>query len=380
MSVFFVSCPLNFENELVLEIKSFWFEMLDLDGLPTRSEIPEFEILQGGIEFESADHLGFQINFFSKIANRVLLRINKFEARYFDQFEKGLSKIDFAKYLNSTEVHLKVEYHKSRLNNEKNLIEAATNVLKLKSYKVKDNAKHTIYIRIEKDRVTISLDTSGEHLHRRGYAVYRGEAPLRETLAAYLIRQLQKHVTINSDLSIIDPFAGSGSILFEASIWNKPNIERVYSWLDFKNAPKLFQSSSWKKNFRWFENQNLPQCLAYDIDSKSIDNISKNEKICRSIYKLDNLNILSEVKDSAQVAIDRTKLKKSVWVVCNPPYGIRLADDNAKQILEKIEESVDGVVVIHPVSWKFRFNKLKNSFSEDFSNQGLNLKLSIFKK
>ena len=84
MGLFFVSCSLDFELELVTEIKSFWFEMMDLDGLPTREPWPEFEVIQGGVEIECADHLGFQINLFSKIANRVLLRIVKFEARYYE--------------------------------------------------------------------------------------------------------------------------------------------------------------------------------------------------------------------------------------------------------------------------------------------------------
>ena len=191
MSLFFVSCPLKYENELVSELKSFWFEMIDLDGLPTRAEFPEIEMFSGGVQMNIADHLGFQINFFSKIANRVLLRINKFEARYYDQFEKGFSKVEFEKYLSENEFKIKIESHKSRLNNDKNIIEAAQNVLNKKKFTIKDQAVNTVYLRIEKDVVMVSLDTSGEHLHKRGYAGFRGEAPMRETLAAYIVRKLQ---------------------------------------------------------------------------------------------------------------------------------------------------------------------------------------------
>ncbi|MGZ3692379.1 MAG: RNA methyltransferase, partial [Pseudobdellovibrio sp.] len=208
MARFFVSCPLGFETSLATEIKNFWFEMIDLDGLPTRAEFPELEILQGGVEFETDDHLGFQINFFSKLANRVLLRIAKFESRYYDQFEKELSKIDLEKYLDfdylNHQLQVKIESHKSRLNNEKNLNEAFSHVLDKKKIKISDKARQTLFIRIEKDRVTVSLDTSGEHLHRRGYASHRGEAPLRETLAAYLVT----HLNLSSRLRLIDPFAG----------------------------------------------------------------------------------------------------------------------------------------------------------------------------
>ncbi|MGZ3691449.1 MAG: hypothetical protein ACXVAX_08095, partial [Pseudobdellovibrio sp.] len=66
------------------------------------------------------------------------------------------------------------------------------------------------------------------------------------------------------------------------------------------------------------------------------------------------------------------------WLIANPPYGIRLADEQAKETLEMLENGVNGIVVIHPEKWKFNFKKLKLSHQQDFSNQGLNLKLSVF--
>lgn len=380
MPKFFISCPLNYEKELSAEIKNFWFEMIDLDGQPTRAEFPELEVLQGGIELETSIHLGFQINLFSKLANRVLLRINKFEARYFDQFEKGLKKTELNAYLNPCDMSIKVESHKSRLNNEKNIIEAATNVLSQQKFKITNEASQALYIRIEKDRVMISLDTSGEHLHRRGYSSFRGEAPLRETLAAYVVAQLKKQVLLNDQLSLIDPFAGAGTLLFEASSSHLPNLERNYSWLHFKNCPKLFQSSTWKKNYRWFENVKTPDCQSYDIDEKSVQSLEKNKKDFSKVFPQCLLNLNSHIQDSHHLKIDRQNLKPHVWIVSNPPYGIRLDDDNAKSVFEKLIESVDGMVVIHPANWKFNAQKMKTVHTEDFNNQGLKLKLSTFIK
>lgn len=380
MPRFFVSCALNYEKELSAEIKNFWFEMIDLDGQPTRSEFPELELLQGGVELEAPLHLGFQINFFSKLANRVLLRINKFEARYFDQFEKGLKKTELVSFLNPGELAIKVESHKSRLNNEKNIIEAATNVLTQQKFKITNEASQALYVRIEKDLVSLSLDTSGEHLHRRGYSSFRGEAPLRETLAAYVVTQLKKQVLLNDELTLIDPFAGAGTLLFEASSYQLPNLERDYSWLHFKNCPKLFQSVTWKKNYRWFENIKTPECLAFDIDEKAIQSLEKNKKDFSNIFPQCHLNLNAQVQDSHHLKIDRSTLKPHVWIVSNPPYGIRLDDDNAKSVFEKLIDSVDGIVVIHPANWKFNTQKMKNINSEDFNNQGLKLKLSTFIK
>ena len=377
MALFFVSCPPDFENELAAELKSFWFEMIDLDGLPTRFAYPEPEIIRGGLQFEIPEHLGYQINLFSKIASRVLLRIAKFEARYFDQFEKGFAKVEFEKYFELGPVQVKAESHKSRINNDKNIIEAATNVLKKKKFTVVDDSTSLIYIRIEKDRVTISLDTSGEHLHRRGYATFRGEAPLRETLAAILVRRLQKFVSVNSQLTLIDPFAGSGTILFEAASLKLPNLNRPYAWLKFKNTPKLFKSDSWKKNFRWSQKEDQPHLLGVDILESAVLNFENNRQEFQKIFEM-SPDLHVENRDSTNLIVNRADLRSQVWIVTNPPYGIRMQDENAREILEGFDGKVDGIIVIHPVAWKFRFSKMKQTLIEDFSNQGLNLKLSVF--
>ncbi|AGH95225.1 RNA methyltransferase [Pseudobdellovibrio exovorus] len=381
MSRFFISCPIGFENSLVEELKSFWFEMIDLDGLPTRSSFPELDLIKGGLELECEDHLGYQINLFSKIAGRVLLRVASFESRYFDQFEKQLSKVPLNTFLETgMPVTLQVESHKSRLNNEKSILESASGVLQKMGFNVVDKAKVNIYLRFEKDRATISLDTTGEHLHRRGYAVYRGEAPLRETLAAYLIRRLSALVNLDQDLTIVDPFVGSGTILFEALSCYLPNLHREYSWQIFKKTPKLFKSDSWTKNFRWIRNSGQPLAVGYDIDEKAILNLSRNKDEFCKVFGVTDVPIKAEVKDSQDVQLQRSELTKNVWLVCNPPYGIRLDDQNVREIIQSFEQDVDGMVILHPPIWNFNFSHLKLVSSDDFKNQGLSLKLSIYSK
>ena len=384
MGHFFVSCPLGFEAELTHEIKDFWFEMIDLDGLPTRAEFPEMEAEPGGLAFETADHLGFQINLFSKTANRVLLRIAKFEARYFDQYEKGLSQVDLGKWLDMDllkgKLQVKIEHHKSRLNNEKNLLEASQNVLTKNIIKISAEAAQTLYVRIEKDRVMLSLDTSGEHLHRRGYAQHRGEAPLRETLAAYLVRKLAKHTDMKAPLTIVDPFAGSGTILFEALSQHRPLFDRTYSWLQFKSTPKLFKSPTWTKNFRWLQNRANLSAYGFDIHAKSVVNFNENKLKFEKMFQLENLTLSSVEQDSAKLDLSALPVNGPKWIVTNPPYGIRLNDNAALETLTKLEKQVDGLIVIHPESWNFKFQNLKQVEQENFNNQGLKLLLTVFKK
>jgi putative N6-adenine-specific DNA methylase len=383
MAQFFVSCQLGLEKELAVEIKKFWTRMIDLDGQPTRVQMPEFEEVEGGLQFEINEYLGYQINLFSKLANRVLQRINKFEARYFDQFEEGIRKIEFEKILDldllQRKVQLKIEAHKSRLNNEKNLTEAFSNAVKSKNIKVEDKAQQTIFIRITKDRVTVSLDTSGEHLHKRGYAEHRGEAPLRETLAAYLITKLQQHSAIDKSLIFLDPFAGSGTLIFEALTASIPNLNRHYSFLSFKSAPKLYKSETWRKNYRDLPQEHLAHFIGCDLDEKVVKSFKHNLELVQSKFGLKNVNVKILNQDSQNLDIAKVNDSEKVWIVTNPPYGVRLSDENTKSLIQKLGKKVEGLILIHPAVWNLKFDSLKLVQSEDFNNQGLKLKLSIYK-
>jgi putative N6-adenine-specific DNA methylase len=382
VALFFVSVSPGYEKALFEEMKLFWFEMMDQDGLPTRSLLPEPQFLTGGLQIEVEEHLGYQINLFSKLAGRVLLRISSFDARYFDQFEKGLQKIQLESHLDfnylKNSLNVKIETHKSRLNNEKNLTEAVQNVLTKKNIKISAEASQTLYIRIEKDKVTLSLDTTGEHLHRRGYSTFRGEAPLRETLAAYLIFKLREFVPTGSALTLVDPFAGSGTILFEALSSRRPNLGRDFSWLHFKSIAKIFKSPTWKKNYRWLSQDKKIEAIAFDKDEKSVLNTLKNLKDFETMFQLSEINFKAQCADSSQISLSAFKKNQPLWIVTNPPYGMRLADDGAKYILEKLGDEADGVIVIQPEKWNFNFKNLTNVQSEPFNNQGLRLKLSVF--
>ncbi len=383
MAKFFVSCPVGFEAELVSELKDFWFEMFDLDGLPTRSALPEHVAWPGGIEIEVEDHLGYQINFFTKMANRVLVRIAYFNSRYFDQFEKELNRVAIEKWLGPQAVQVKVEYHKSRLNNEKNIIEAVTSSLGKKKFKVVATSADeipTIYFRLDKDNVTVSLDTSGGHLHRRGYAQFRGEAPIRENLAAMMIRQLAKKANINQRLTLIDPFAGSGTILFEAASMQEAALKRSYSWQKFINRPKLFRSEVWSKNYRWLQSPKNFNMIAIDEDEKSITNLQRNLALFDELYPNVKLGIETHVADSMNVNLEAFGQRENLWIVTNPPYGHRLEQGEALPILERFERElpIQGMIILHPEPWYFNFESLRKSSQLDFKNQGLRLKLSVF--
>ncbi len=379
LNKFFVSCPLNFEKELIKEIESFWFLLIDLDGLPTREPLPEFEVDDGGIEFRTPLHLGLQINFFTKLALRVLLRVESFEARYFDQFEKGLVKLGLEKYFSPQKINIQIESMKSRLFHEGNLLESATRVLGARNYIYDKEADLTLLFRVVKDRVMVSLDTSGEHLHFRGYRKHQGEAPIRENLAS-LILQLSALNTVENQM-IFDPYCGSGTFFFEAQICGFPNFNRGYSFQKFKNTPALFKSESWKKNYRWINSVQRNQFFGLEKNSDTFKKIALNNQIFNAVFcpvQIEALQVDSEKYDLHQ--IEKQAEGKKISLITNPPYGERSAAGEVVKNIERFEslKNLSKIVVIHPENWTFRFKKLKLSQAVPFSNQGLKTQVSVF--
>jgi len=389
MAVFFVSCQIGLEKDLQQEIEIFWHNLIDLDGLPTRSR-PEFvedEIL-GGVEINCETYLGYQINLFSKLANRVLLRIHHFPVRFFDQFEKELKKMDFSKYFGNDKFNISIDASKSRLFHENNLMEAANKVLKNSLIKKQEN-HCTVYIRIHKDKAVISLDTSGEHLHKRGYRQFQGAAPIRETLAAktynFLLQAgLNNEIDFSENSSktiVLDPFCGSGTMLFEAASFHLPNLEQFYDFEKFQNREALFKSSVWKKNYK-IESKNMNQFLGFELDIETFEKTQKNFEIFKTYYpSFDSKNMKFENKNSVDIQKQDLPINsESIFILTNPPYGERLSSNQALDVLYKIESSLDlkGIVMIHPESWNIKFKKLNFKRAINFNNQGLKLKLSLF--
>lgn len=382
MNSFFVSCPIHFEAELIKEIESFWYLMIDLDGLPTRSSLPEFEIDKGGVQFSCALHLGLQVNYFSRIANRVLLRHSTFKARFFDQFEKEIKKIDFGKifdFKDQKNMAFEIESSKSRLFHEKNLLESVTKVFSEKKIQLSKESESKVLIRIFNDIVTISIDTSGDHLHFRGYRKQQGYAPLRENLAA-LVLQLAG-LNTSAPKTILDPFCGSGTILFEAALAGIPQFQRQFPFLKFLNTPALFKSATWTKNFKWIKPSPMT-LIGIEKDDETMDKCLLNQKIFSELYY--SLTAQFICADSLTIPLDSLQLAEAepLWVVTNPPYGERLFTEQVPSILQRFEslKNLQGMVILHPLDWKFDFKLIQLSQSIPFTNQGLKLSLSIFKR
>ncbi len=194
-----------------------------------------------------------------------------------------------------------------------------------------EGAEFTIQLIIRKDKVTLSIDTTGarEGLFKRGYRKNSVESPIKETMAAALI-QLSFW---REDRLLMDPMCGSGTIPIEAALIgiNKaPGLERSFASENWPAVPKEHWSSARKDAHSKIEVDKELKILASDIDPKAVKIAEENAKKAGVAKYIEFM-----VKD-----IKKIKLPEKYGIlITNPPYGERIGEDEeVKEILKTIGE------------------------------------------
>ena len=193
-------------------------------------------------------------------------------------------------------------------------------------YFTKTGAAYDIKITILKDRVTVTLDTTGPGLHKRGYRTHSVEAPIKETLAAAMI-QLSFW---NKDRILSDPCCGSGTIPIEAALIAKniaPGISRSFASEEWEAIPANLWKEERKAAFEAIDNECKPKIFGLDINPKAIAAAKANAE---------EAGVDDCIKfAAADISAMRTKSLSGVMVT-NPPYGERIGD---RRGIEKIYEA-----------------------------------------
>lgn len=273
------------------------------------------------------------LNAQSRLASRVLVRLAQFPVRDFATLEKQAARVPWRQQLAAgADVRLRVTCRKSRLYHSDAVAERVARGItgaianarvstKLQSDDEEENAGESaqlIVVRIEHDVCTISADSSGELLHRRGWRQAIAKAPLRETLAAAMLAGMGWH----GERALIDPFGGSGTIAIEAALMARriaPGLSRQFvmeSWPGADTARLAVLRASLAALVR--PSAGVPIVLR-DRDAGAIAAARANAE---RAGVLDDVRIeqgsLSET-DVAAIAPDGLLLT-------NPPYGLRVSD------------------------------------------------------
>ncbi len=287
-----------------------------------------------GIYFDANQEVLYKINYSSRLINRVLAPLISFNCQSDKLLYKNSLEVRWEDFLDPTKtfaVFASVTH--STINHSKFA------ALRLKDAIVDRFKKSTgerpsidtkypdvwFNLFIENDEATISLDTSGGSLHRRGYRKKSIEAPMIETLAAAIIKYSEWDATV----PLYDPFCGSGTFLCEAFMLAS-GIPPTYlrNKYGFQYLPD-YNSELWSKvkSEALKEIKPLPKGLisGSDISAEAVNSSKVN---CSEIDK-DNL-----IKIEQKNVFDIESIEDKV-IICNPPYGVRMGRKDDLNIFYK---------------------------------------------
>lgn len=282
------------------------------------------EISTGGIAFTAKLRELYLANLWLRTATRILVRFAEFQSRDFPDLYRKALRLPWGSFIKAEKaVAFRITCHGSRLNHTTRIaetLESALNQALGRSTNPAATRTQLVLVRIVDDRVMISIDSSGELLHRRGYRQSTTAAPLRETLAAGIL------VILGWDGSeaLADPMCGSGSFLTEGALLARqqaPGLNRSYAFMDWPG----YREGLWKllcdeANRRAIE----PKVSLTGADESPEAITAARDNAERSGN--DNYITFTESPLNQHQPRDGSGL-----VVCNPPYGKRLAlDQNAQ--------------------------------------------------
>lgn len=173
------------------------------------------KLVDGGVAFDGNWPDVWRANLCLRGASRILARIDSFRALHLAQLDKRARKVDWAKVLSpDTPVRVEATCKRSRIYHAGAATQRIeTAITEELGAPISPEAAIIVKARIENDLVTISIDTSGEALHKRGHKEAVNKAPMRETLAALFLRQCGYTGTE----PVLDPMCGSGTFVIEAA-------------------------------------------------------------------------------------------------------------------------------------------------------------------
>lgn len=315
------------------------------------------------VSFEGNQELLYKANFHCRTALRILKPIYSFKADNPDEVYEQVKKMNWDEYLTE----------KSTFAIDAVVFSKIFSHSKFVSYRVKDaivdyftertgkrpsvsvtNPELLLNIHIAHNRCTLSLDSSGESLHKRGYRAAQTEAPLNEVLAAGMILK----TGWKGECDLVDPMCGSGTLLIEAAMIAMnipPGIYRssfaFEKWADFDQElfDSIYNDDSGEREFKH-------KIYGSDILANAISIATENAKgagVAR--------HIVFEVKPFQQYT---TAPSEKGMLVTNPPYGERLKIDDLVGLYSMIGERLKHVFMGYN-AWILSYKK------ECFDNIGL---------
>ena len=312
------------------------------------------EVVNRGVNFFGGRALLYKVNLASRLSLRVLLPIMRFEASDMEMLYKRIKRYDWSKYLdNRMTFAIDPVVHSPYFRNSQFVAQKVKDAIadrfrELTHLRPSVNREHPdllINVHISGKRITLSLDSSGGSLHKRGYRTGAFDAPLNEVLAAGMIM-----ITgWCGETHFLDPMCGSGTLVIEAAMIAAgipPGIFRKQygfeNWKDFDRELLEHVANSLPR-----EREVKVPIVARDVDPKAVE-------LARLQVKAMDLSRLVTVEEGDFA--ESEMLKEGTTLIMNPPYGERMKPEDIESLYSMI-----GTTLKHKYpgtdAWIFSSNK-----------------------
>ncbi len=319
-------------------------------------------IENGRVWFKGDEGDIVRCNIWLRTADRVLIEISRFKAMDFEELFQGALKVPWADIIPlDGKMHVTGKSIKSKLFSvsacqsvvKRAIVEAMKRKYGLLQF-AETGAIYKIEVSLLKDMVSLTIDTTGPGLHKRGYRQGKGEAPLRETLAAGLVLLSRWKFT----RILADPFCGSGTIPIEAALIAKnkaPGLDRSFVSETWWQIPENLWHSARKEAREKINNVSF-QILASDYDASVLRKARENAE------RAEVSNLIAFQK----LPVDQFRSRKKYgYIICNPPYGERLSEEaEVKRLYKTMGETFSLLNM-----WSFFILTAHDGFQQSFGRK-----------
>jgi len=306
---FTVPCLLGLEAPLADELKQMGMASVASEN--------------GRVSFTGGPEQLAKANMALRTGERVLLQLGQFSAKTFEELFQGVAAIPWGTYI-PREGAFPVTGHS--LNSALTSLPACQRIIKKAAAEQLKKAHGVAWLeesgptfgirfQIMKDVATISLDTTGLALYKRGYRLHAGAAPLRETLAAAMV----KIARYRGKEVFADPFCGSGTIAIEAALAARgraPGLSRSFDAMNWPLVPRKIWDEV-RAELAAAEYHGTYEIHASDIDPACIETARENAR---------RAGVLEDISFQVADAADFVQTRPGGLLVTNPPYGRRILE------------------------------------------------------
>lgn len=309
----------------------------------------------GGVAWKGTRHALYDANLRLRTASRIIVRVARFHASSFHELERRAKRVPWERFVRDHEAaRFRVTCHKSALYHSdavaQRLAESVTRATGASAVAgtrtddddtepadAADRAEQLFIVRVDHDTVTVSADSSGALLHRRGYRLATAKAPLRETIAAAMLLGSGWR----PEQPLVDPMCGSGTIPIEAALLSRrmaPGRARSFRCEAWPDA----DGRAWESVRERAHSEELASAPAPIVASDRDAGAAEATRANAARAGVDD-DVRVEQRPLSAIELDPTT---GGWVITNPPYGIRVGTD-VRNLYSKL-----GAIIRAAPAWR----------------------------